>query len=49
MGFFKSLGKFFLDIIKEVSKKVIVFSIIVILILLALNYILGINVLDIIR
>lgn len=38
-----------MDIIKEVLKKVIVFAMLISIILLALNYLLGINILNLFR
>lgn len=49
MGFIKGIINFFGEILKDVLKKVIVFLILVGLILLALNYFLGINFLDFLR
>lgn len=47
MGIFKSIGNFFLDILKGVLTKVITFIIVICFFLLAIRYFLGINVLSV--
>ncbi len=44
MGFFKSTGKFFGDILKDILAKVISFVIVIGLCILALKWIIGIDV-----
>lgn len=45
MGIIKSIGSFFLDILKGVLTKVITFIIVICFFLLAIRYFLGINIL----
>ena len=47
MGFFKSIGRFFGDIIKDIVKKLITFGIIIFLILIGIRYVFGFNPLSI--